>query len=451
MKFTLNSEQTLNVELLKRILEKDKAETARFIKLENYYTGKHEGIMSKTVSNPSAPNNKLINPYCSYITDTLSGYMVGEPITYSGLDEEGLRDLVDVLIYNDGASEDMGIARDLSIYGSAYELIYTDELGDIRLLKVSARDMVIIYDDTITGDILYAIRKIPTYDIVKDENYFKLEVYSSSSITYYEADQNLSSIKFVEELPHYFGDVPVVEYKNNEFMLGDFEHLIPLIDAYDRLESDSLDDYDAFVDAYMVLTGVNLGRDSNEVNANITKLQEKRVMCFPDENSSVRYLTKESNDTSIENLKNRISSDIHKFAKVPDLSDKEFASNASGIAIKFKLYGTETLVANKERFFMKGLQRRIELIYNIFNLKGASYDWRDVDISFTRNIPTNESEVADVVAKLSGIVSNETLLAQLPFVNDVADEVEKLNKDKENNPFYNLALESEVDDDEARN
>jgi SPP1 family phage portal protein len=309
--------------------------------------------------------------------------------------------------------------------------------------------MIIIYDDTIEQNIIYAIRKVPCYDIVNDKHYNKLEVYSAESIKYYTADEAFSTITFKEEKPHFFGDVPVVEYKNNEMEIGDYETIIPLIDAYDRLESDSLDDYDSFVDAYMILRGVNLGKSEEDMRDAVKKFQEQRVMVFPDGESSVEYLTKDSSDTIVENLKNRISADIHKFAKVPDLADKEFASNASGIAIKFKLYGTETLVANKERFFLKGLQRRIELIFNILNIKGNSYSWQDIEVQFTRNVPTNESEIADVVQKLSGTVSTETLLAQIPFVTDVGAEMEKLEGDKARNPFYNLALETEgVSEDE---
>ena len=75
-----------------------------------------------------------------------------------------------------------------------------------------------------------------------------------------------------------------------------------------------------------------------------------------DEGTSAEWLIKNSNDTTIENMKNRLDADIHKFAKCPNLADKEFASNASGIAIKFKTLGTENLVAIKERKFKRGLQ-----------------------------------------------------------------------------------------------
>ena len=56
-----------------------------------------------------------------------------------------------------------------------------------------------------------------------------------------------------------------------------------------------------------------------------------------------------------ENMKNRFNDEIHKFSSTPDLSDDFFSGNASGVAIKYKLYGTETLTAVKERYFKKGI------------------------------------------------------------------------------------------------
>jgi hypothetical protein len=36
----------------------------------------------------SKPNNKIANPYASYITDTLVGYFMGEAITYTSASDE---------------------------------------------------------------------------------------------------------------------------------------------------------------------------------------------------------------------------------------------------------------------------------------------------------------------------------------------------------------------------
>ena len=90
------------------------------------------------------------------------------------------------------------------------------------------------------------------------------------------------------------------------------------------------------------------------------------------------WLVKEINDSYVENLKNRIDDNIHKFSKCPAMTDKEFASNASGVAMRFKLMGMDNAANKKERAFKKALQRRIELIAEIQQMMGSAYDWRSI-------------------------------------------------------------------------
>ena len=210
-----------------------------------------------------------------------------------------------------------------------------------------------------------------------------------------------------------------------------------MIDAYDKMQSDSLNDFEYFCDAYLALYG--LRADDNDV----AEMKRNRVLLM-DEGTSAEWLVKNENDAVVENQKIRLDADIHKFAKCPNMADKEFASNASGIAIKFKLLGTENKISIKERKFKRGLQQRLELLAQIQGLLTDSFDWRAIDINFTRNIPTNDADLAAMVKNLSDIVSEETLLAQLPFVDNVADELQRLDaereKAKERNPFLSSAL-----------
>ena len=440
MKFCLSAETPLTLELIKKILQKNKSNTARLTRLMDYYCGKHD-ILNRKVSDATKPNNKIAHPYCQYITDTICGYFIGEPITYSSTDEDVHNELAAINVYNSTAAVDMDIARTMSIYGKAYELHYTDDEGMPCFIKLNPEEVIVVYDDTVKQEILYGIRMIPQYDIATDKTWYRVEVYDATVRRTYKADEQLSSLTLLEETSHYYGMVPIVEYLNNEQELGDFETVIPLVDAYDALESDALNDFNYFVDCYLTLSGVTADAED------IQQMKENRVIIL-DEDGEADWLIKSENDTVSENLKNRFKNDIHKFAKVPDLSDEAFSSNASGVAIKYKLFGTETLVANKERYFKQGIDRRLELLFNIVNLKGAASDWRAVEVQFTRNLPTNETEIADVVSKLYGIVSNETLLAQIPFITDVKAELEKVREQKEEMPFYDLGRELKTEGDE---
>lgn len=66
---------------------------------------------------------------------------------------------------------------------------------------------------------------------------------------------------------------------------------------------------------------------------------------------------------------------------------------------------------------------------------GGDYDYTLFDMTFTRNIPVNATEAADLVNKISGIVSEETALSQLPFITDVQEEIERLKAERPTIPL----------------
>ena len=425
---SLNTIEELTEKVIKRIIETHRSSVLpRLQNLEKYYNA-NNAIKNRVMSDPSKPNNKIANAYASYITDTLVGYFIGEPITYTSNDNVLLQDLNMILEYNDEADENAELAKNASIYGVAYEMLYLSEDDKmIRFKALNPKEVIPIFDKTVEQNLLAVLRYYDDYDYVEDNTYTIVEVIDSKMVRRYKLDTDLS---LLEEYPHYFSMVPVAIFKNNEEESGDFEQVISLIDAYDKMESDSLNDFEYFVDAYLALYGFTADAED------VAQMKENRVLLM-DEGTSAEWLVKQTSDAYVENMKNRLDKDIHKFAKCPNMSDQEFASNASGIAIKFKLLGTENLVSIKERKFKRGLQQRLELMSMINSVLGEGFDWRAIDIIFTRNIPSNDTDIANMVNTLKDIVSEETLLAQIPFVEDVQTELEKLKQEREENKELN--------------
>lgn len=156
--------------------------------------------------------------------------------------------------------------------------------------------------------------------------------------------------------------------------------------------------------------------------------QNRVIMC--DDTVDVSYLTKNTTDTQVMNLLDEINTAIHTIANSPDFSSEEFGSGvSSGIALQFKLVGFNNIATNIEAQFRKAIQKRIELLNNVFSLLDTST--YEVDITFTHNLPTNIADTANTVNTLRGLVSKRTLLGQLPFVSDVDEELERVNEENE--------------------
>ncbi|MEG2603581.1 MAG: phage portal protein, partial [Clostridia bacterium] len=217
-----------------------------------------------------------------------------------------------------------------------------------------------------------------------------------------------------------FRNVPMTEFWNNGRERGDFEGVMNLIDAYDTLQSDRVNDKQQFTDALMVIYGATV--EEEEAGGQRTlqqRLRETRTLEMPASDARVEYLTKTLSESDTEILKDSLKADIHKLSFVPDLTDHEFAGNASGVAMEYKLFGLEQLTKVKERWFREGLLNRLRCLSSFLRLRGGDVaEAEDVNISFSRSLPVNRLEVAQTVKTYEGLVPKRLLLAQVPFVED---------------------------------
>ena len=150
-----------------------------------------------------------------------------------------------------------------------------------------------------------------------------------------------------------------------------------------------------------------------------------------DGDGDASFLTKTVSDTYIQNMLNRLTNDFHKLTGTPNLTDESFAGNASGVALSYKMFGLEKQMNKKESKWRRSIQRMLELIVNVLNMRGQNIDYRNYKITFTRALPQNVTEIAQMVTSLNGIVSNETLLSLLPFIEKPKEELDRVNSEKE--------------------
>lgn len=435
-KIRIDKETQLTKEVIKWIIEKHSEEKNRIAELRDYYNNKN-AITNRQYKDTNKPQNRLSHPFASYITNMATGYFLGNPISYNSENKNLLERILDIFKYNDEADNNTTLAKYSSIAGYAVELLYIDENSNARFKALSGDEVAIVYDNTLEENILYAIRYFEEDIPGEDKIRTTINVYTSNTIQTYKLEDN--EITFIDEVAHYFNDVPVSVYVNNDELYGDFERVKGLIDAYDKTQSDTANDFEYFTNALLVISGV-LVEDEEGLN-----FKENRVINFAGTDGKAEYLIKDINDNALENYKNRLVEDIHKFAQIPNLTDEKFAGNVSGESMKYKLMGLENVVSVKEAKFKKGLMRRIELLCNFLNI--ATNDlmlYTDIQPIFTRNKPKNDVELANMVKSLYGILSDETLISILPFIENSKEEIEKRDLEKENTlDSYNLGVANE--------
>ena len=423
-------------QVIRQLISKHISIVSELQKNMAYYEGKHK------ILDDAGRENKLVCNHAKDIVDTASSYFIGNPVSYKS--ENDITDLTDALELAGADEVDGDNGLELSIYGLAYEYIYIKENEDFLCIKnLSAENTFMVKDDSIEENELFAVY----YYIRKDDSGQRPDHYMATVVTAnykYELDIENNSIRqetTESAIPHYLGEIPIIEYLNNKLAIGDFELQIPLIDAYNVLMSDRVTDKEQFIDAILAIYGTLLadeeiedenGEKKDGVTAAMKQLKKRKVLEVPD-GAKAEYLTRTFDESGVEILKKAIEQDIHKFSHIPCMTDESFGGNVSGVAMEFKLLGMENITKIKTRYYRKGLRKRVRIFCNFLGLHGKNIDPTGITMTFTRALPKNLLEISQIVSNLWGKVSRKTLLSQVPFVDNVDDELKALDEETEEN------------------
>lgn len=433
--YKLDSVDDLTPQNIKALIKRYKTnEVPRIKRLFDYYKGNSD-IKKRMMEDANKPNNKIDTNFSSYIADTINGYFMGKPVNYQS-GESGkmlLAHLQLIMDKNHEETHNQKVAKSTSIAGIGYELLYIGDKGTVRFKDIPPSNSFLIYDTSIEENVLAGVWFEETMDYVKKRVKTIARVYTDSVIRTYEYSG--ASLKQVEEEEHLFKEVPLHACINNTELIGDFERIMDLQDAYNSAVSNTANDLDYFSDSYLIIKGLEVEDDEE-----LRDMKNNKIFHFEDSNGDVKWLTKSDVDMNIENYKDRLEKKIVQISGVPDLSSESFGANLSSIAIRMKMLGLEQKVAIKENFYSEFLEKRIQMITNVLNLRtstGSDYDESDVTFVFKRNLPVNLTEESQWALNMKGILSHETILANLAQVDDVENELEKINKEQEDSlPIY---------------
>ena len=437
--FYLNRDTELSVELLNKMINRFNLNVQpKLTKYKNYYDG-IQAILNKSYSDPTKPCSKTVINYCKNIVDSYCGYLA-TPGYISYYSQDNIDEIMNILRYNDYQAEDSDFLLNALIYGTAAELMYLDTEGQTRFRLINPTQCFGIYDDSLTGDLMYFVRIYKANEWDNSDLYY-VDVYSDYNVRHYTMSGMSGYLTFKSEEPHYFSQCPA-----NIFTLPDeksiFDCIMSQQDSVNELLSSEIDDYSAFCDAYLCITGADA--DANDIEI----MKENRVIILPD-NAMASWLTKNANDAQVENMLKRIHDSIYRIAQCPDFSSETFVGGvSSGVAIRYRLTGMENRAGIIEGRMKKALQRRIEIICGIASLKLGEEVFRDIQIDFKRNIPEDTAATVDMITKLKGTVSDKTLITQLDFVNDADMEMEALKEQKTlNMKLYNFGNSEDGEED----
>ena len=378
-------------------------------RLYDYYRG--EQPVNKGEAVRGRPNNLLRAPFPRYITEVHTGYFLGIPPAlaygeaaagerYAALS----RDLDLPHLYFD-------LGRDLSICGAGFALVWAERSG-VRVCRCDPCDCFAIRSGDAGAPLLAAVRllaggKGETRGVLYTAERLIPFVWDGTGVTLGTTEENL------------LHTIPLLPFYNNCQGMGDFEMVTGLVDAYNVLLSGALDDMQSVANAFLALYGMQGTTQKDIDNANRT-----RILSLS-EGGRAEFVVKNLNHEALGQLETNLRRSILQLSMTPDLCDEHFAGNSSGVALQYKLWGIEQVRAAKERTFTDGLRGLLAVLTAGEQLMGRSIDLTGGMATFYKNLPQDNSALAETLLSLSPVLSAQTILENLPWVTDVQEELRR--------------------------
>lgn len=408
----------------------------------NEYKGKTKAFADATNGALGANSAQGVVNYPKTLVDFLNGYFIGIPVTIGLEDDDDLEKTFQNWLAQTSFSDKLAeLSKQTSVYGRSYMLAYNDEDSNLKITPISPEQAVMVYDDTIDRN--------PLMFVMYSQNSDKAlvgHIYTQSEDISFIYDGQFSEQS--SNLLPFSGNVPAVEFFDNEEKMGVFDPAIDLIHMYDKALSAKSDDNDYFAHAYLFLKNFKMD-ESEQID-----IKKSRVISTQNDGISnidvdAKFLEKPDADQLQEHLLDRLEDLIYRTTSVANMKDTNFGSSSSGVSLAYKLQPMSNLALNKERKFTQKLRELFKAIQGQLGI-----DYSQLTFKFIRNVPNNNATEATIAQQLMGITSHETALSTLSFISNPEQEMRKIREeDKQqiqnsvSNADYDFGKNNDVDTD----
>lgn len=366
--------------------------------LIEYKKGK-QTILDKKKPIRDEINNKIVINHAQMVTRNIVGYFLGTPVQYIQDGKENKKDLIDELNrcvqYEDKASVDREIGEYQSITGTAYRIIYRDgEFSDdvpFEDRSLHPSSTFVVYENSISEKPLFGGTY---YDIYNSKNEFegtKYYIYTNYGRHVFMTDDT-AIVKASDQLnysPYDVGGVPIIEYPNNMWRIGDWELVIGLMDAINGLHSGRMDDIDQIVQSLLVFINAEIDSEGYD------EMREKGIVMLKNISGSqtdIKNINNSLDQSGMNMFSQELEDLLYALLGIPSRNNKSGGGGDTGQAVELRdgWADLEIIARNKELTFKKSEKRTLKIILSIFNLdKEQKLNLMDIDIKFSRNKSNN--------------------------------------------------------------
>jgi SPP1 family phage portal protein len=422
-------------ELFKSCFKDFTDKTANNQLMFDYYKGDTEALKDYKMVTARSNLKTRTNFIKKFIKEEVS-YTLGNKISY--LSKASDAKIIEAIEYNLShwsEKHDSNLLKKSLMFGEAYELYYINKIGEFCSRILTPLTGYVLEDSN--GDIMLALHVFKK----KFEDVTYIDVYLADKIMHYSGE--ISAKGLLGEDPHYFGEVPISICSISEELEEDtlFKDIKGLQDAFETNLSDITNEISDFRSAYLVLTGVVVD------DTDLPKMKELGAIQIPNKDGTVSWLIKNINDSFIQNTLNTLEDKMYQISGHINANEK-LSSNTSSLALRTRLISLENVCSLDAKAITNSNKNRLRMLFKYLDtISAGTYDYKDIKQVFTYNIPSDDLVMAQIIAQLGDKLSTETGIAQLSFVDNVADEMKKIEKQNKANSIGSTLLDTPEETD----
>lgn len=407
-------------------------------------------------------NNKLAHSKYKNMVDEKISYLLTRDLTLKCDNEEYLKKVKDTL-GKKFQYRITGLGYEASNKGIGWLQAYVDEEGRFNTMVIPSEQCIPIWKDNSHEELESMIRVYETteWEYDRKKSITNVEVWTKDGVQYYIMNGKILTLDYNRSTDnngpkaHYkkgdmwyaWGKVPFIPFKNNRIEMPDIKFVKSLLDAYDLSRSEAANYVEEVKNLIFILKGYG-GEDIAEF---MKHLNEDRAIPIDDpQDGGVDALTPTMDITALREHYEQLKRDLIEDGQSVNKDLDKFGSAPSGVALKFMYSGLDLKCNALESEFKFGFETLIYFI-NIYLSEHnmGSYKDEDIEIIFNRDMEINESEVIENCQKSKGVISDDTIIANHPWVKDIETEKETLGKQKQESlPFQDKVPIGGVADEE---
>ena len=226
--------------------------------------------------------------------------------------------------------------------------------------------------------------------------------------------------------PNPLGIIPIVECENNQFRMGHWETAITLMDAINKIASDSVNDIEQFVNSILVAVNAEFTKESM---ATVKKEKYAEIKSPQGLNADLKYISEQLDGSSVEQLRQYLEECVRAVVGIPDRKTRGGGGGDTGDAVKLRdgWADMEVVARNLEKYNKKSEKKELKVVLKILrDLKKISKTTMiNVDIKYPRNKTDNLNNKVTAYSTLMGTktISAEDALDIVDIISDIAEVV----------------------------